>query len=110
MALAAYGLYDVLLVNPVIDGMNLVAKEGPMVNQRHGVLILSENAGAYQELGPHVLPVNPFDVLGTAQAIHDALSMTEAERAERASRLRAAVRRNRLDRWVQAQRDDLGRA
>jgi trehalose 6-phosphate synthase len=110
MALAAYGLYDALLVNPVIDGMNLVAKEGPILNRRHGVLILSENAGAYQELGPHSLGVNPFDVLGTAHAIEAALSMDEPERARRASRLRAAVRRNRLDRWVQAQLDDLDRA
>jgi trehalose 6-phosphate synthase len=109
MALAAYSLYDALLVNPVIDGMNLVAKEGPILNRRHGVLILSENAGAYQELGPHVLAVNPFDVIGTAHAIHAALSMEESERARRASRLRSTVRRNRLDRWVQAQLDDLVR-
>jgi trehalose 6-phosphate synthase len=110
MALASYRLYDVLLVNPVIDGMNLVAKEGPILNRRHGALVLSENAGAYQELGPHVLAVNPFDVLETAEALHEGLSMEEAERARRASRLRAAVRRNRLDRWVQAQLDDLDRA
>jgi trehalose 6-phosphate synthase len=110
LALAAYGQYDVLLVNPVIDGMNLVAKEGPVLNRRHGVLILSENAGAYQELGSHALAVNPFDILETAQAIHAALTMDEPERARRASRLRAAVRRNRLDRWVQAQLDDLGRS
>jgi trehalose 6-phosphate synthase len=106
-ALASYGLYDVLLVNPVIDGMNLVAKEGPVLNRRNGVLILSENAGAFAELGAHALVVNPFDVKGTAEAIHRALEMPESERAERASRLRSIVRRNRLDRWVQAQLDHL---
>ena len=106
-ALASYALYDVLLVNPVIDGMNLVAKEGPVLNRRNGVLILSENAGAVAELGEHALVVNPFDVKGTAQAIHRALEMPEAERTQRASRLRSAVRRNRLDRWVQSQLADL---
>jgi trehalose 6-phosphate synthase len=106
-ALASYGLYDVLLVNPVIDGMNLVAKEGPVLNRRNGVLILSENAGAVAELGEHALVVNPFDLKGTAQAIHRALEMPEAERTQRASRLRSVVRRNRLDRWVQSQLADL---
>ena len=106
-SLASYGLYDVLLVNPVIDGMNLVAKEGPILNRKDGVLILSENAGAFDELGPYALGVNPFDVGGTADAIARALEMPAEERAARARRLRAAVRRNRLDRWVQAQVDDL---
>jgi trehalose 6-phosphate synthase len=107
LSLASYSLYDVLLVNPVIDGMNLVAKEGPILNRRNGVLILSENAGAFDELGPHALGVNPFDIRGTAEAIARALEMPDHERAARATRLRSAVRRNRLDRWVHAQIDDL---
>jgi trehalose 6-phosphate synthase len=107
MSLASYCLYDVLLVNPVIDGMNLVAKEGPILNRRNGVLILSENAGAFDELGTHALGVNPFDILGTAEAIATGLEMPEEERAGRAGRLRAEVRGNRLDRWVKAQVDDL---
>jgi trehalose 6-phosphate synthase len=106
-ALAAYELYDVLVVNPVFDGMNLVAKEGPALNRRSGVLILSENAGAYDELGRHALGVNPFDVDATADAIAEALDMTKDERARRARNLRAAVRRNRVDRWVRSQLIDL---
>jgi trehalose 6-phosphate synthase len=109
-AVAAYGAYDVLMVNPVFDGMNLVAKEGPMLNKRNGVLILSENAGAHAELGRHALGVNPFDIEATAQAIADALEMDELERARRARGLKAAIRRNRLDDWVERQLDDLERA
>ena len=70
-AVGAYGLYDVLLVNPVYDGMNLVAMEGPLVN-RHGALVLSRNAGAYGRLGKHAITVNPFDIHETADAIRDA--------------------------------------
>jgi trehalose 6-phosphate synthase len=110
ITLAAYTMYDVLLVNPVFDGMNLVAKEGPALNERDGVLILSENAGAFEELGEHALAVNPFDVGQTAQAIAAALEMDEGERARRATALREAVERNRLDRWVQAQLEDLERS
>ena len=63
-SVAAYKQYDVLLVNAVFDGLNLVAKEGPLVNTRDGVLVLSENAGAHEELAPWALTVNPFDVGG----------------------------------------------
>jgi trehalose 6-phosphate synthase len=108
LALAAYARYDVLVVNPVFDGMNLVAKEGPLLNQRHGVLILSENAGAAAELGRHALVVNPFDVGATAAAIARALAMDPKERGMRAEGLRAAVRANPLERWVGAQLTDLG--
>lgn len=108
--LAAYRLYDVLLVNPVFDGMNLVAKEGPLLNERGGVLILSTNAGAAQELGEHALVVNPFDVAATADAIAEALTMDRDERARRAEGLRAAVRANELAGWVQAQLRDLEEA
>ncbi|HEV8421604.1 MAG TPA: trehalose-6-phosphate synthase [Actinomycetota bacterium] len=107
ITLAAYTMYDALLVNPVFDGMNLVAKEGPALNERDGVLILSENAGAFEELGKHALAVNPFDVAQTAQAIAAALEMDQGERARRATALREAVERSRLDRWVQAQLEDL---
>src|ERR1041385_5540654 len=82
-AVAAYKDFDVLLVNAIFDGLNLVAKEAPLVNQRDGVLILSENAGAHEELGDWVLSVNPFDVAGQADAIHAALTMPRAERRER---------------------------
>ncbi len=108
--LAAYRLYDVLLVNPVFDGMNLVAKEGPVLNRNDGVLVLSENAGAFFELGDNAVVVNPFDLVATAEAIRIGLEMDPAERSRRAKALRRAVRRNRLARWVQAQLRDLDRA
>jgi trehalose 6-phosphate synthase len=109
MALAAYGLYDVLVVNPVFDGMNLVAKEGPLLNRRDGVLILSENAGAFAELGDHAIAVNPFDISQGAEAIASALQMKPGERARRAAALRQAVLANRLEAWVGRQLADLGR-
>jgi trehalose 6-phosphate synthase len=106
-ALAAYQVYDVLLVNPVLDGMNLVAKEGPILNERDGVLILSETAGAFTELGRHAVTVNPFDVEGTARAIGTALDMGQVERQRRMRGLRAAVAKNPIDRWLDAQLEDL---
>lgn len=80
-AVAAYKHYDVLLVNAMFDGMNLVAKEGPMVNERDGVSILSENTGAHEELGEFALSVNPFDLQELADSIHAALTMSPSERA-----------------------------
>jgi trehalose 6-phosphate synthase len=106
-SVAAYKQYDVLLVNAVYDGMNLVAKEGPLVNARDGVLVLSENAGAYEELQEWALGVSPFDVLGQAEALHAALSMDAAERRRRAESLRAHVRENDVGRWLQGLLRDL---
>jgi len=83
-SLAALTLYDALLVNPLRDGLNLVAKEGPLANTNDGVLVLSREAGAFEELAPEALAVNPFDVSGTARALADALDMPAAERARRA--------------------------
>lgn len=106
--IAAYRHYDALLVNSTLDGMNLVAKEGPILNRGDGPLILSETAGAFRELGRFAIPVNAFDVEQTAEAIGEALDMPAAERHRRARGLRAAVRRNPPERWVNAQLDDLG--
>jgi len=106
-ALAGFGIYDVLLVNPVRDGMNLVAKEGAVLNTRDGVVVLSENAGAFPELRSHVLAVNPFDVGATAQAMATALNMDPDERGRRAVGTREAVIRNRLEDWVPSQVADL---
>ena len=100
-AVAAYKHYDVLLVNAMFDGMNLVAKEGPMVNERDGVSILSENTGAHEELGEHALSVNPFDIQALADSIHAALTMEPAERGAppaRAQGDRHGPRSGRLDR------------
>jgi trehalose 6-phosphate synthase len=89
-SLAGYRLADVLLVNPVRDGMNLVAKEGPILSDRGCALVLSREAGAADELGEHALLVNPFDVSGTAAALHQALVMPADERARRCRSLAAA--------------------
>ena len=86
-SLAAYRLADVLLVNPIRDGMNLVAKEGPILSDRGCALVLSTEAGAAAELGPDALLVNPYDVTGTAEALHQALIMEDAERRRRAAAL-----------------------
>ena len=99
-SVAAYKQFDVLLVNAVYDGMNLVAKEAPLVNTRDGVLILSENAGAHEELGEWAVTVNPFDVWGQAQALHEALSMDPAERHRRRDGICAQVRAHDVHAWV----------
>ena len=103
-SLAALTLSDVLLVNPVRDGLNLVAKEGPLLNTADGVLVLSHEAGAWEELaldGDGALGVNPFDVAGTAEALHEALTMDAPARARRAGALREAVRsRTSADWWA----------
>ncbi len=100
-SLAALSASDVLLVNPVRDGLNLVAKEGPLLNRIDGVLVLSSQAGAYEELSvAGALGINPFDVSGTADALHTALTMPADERARRAASLRASVRaRSAADWW-----------
>ena len=79
-SLAALRLADVLLVNPIRDGMNLVAKEGPILSDGGCVLVLSTEAGAAAELGSDALLVNPFDVTQTAEALHAALAMSHDER------------------------------
>lgn len=105
--LAAYTLYDVLLVNPIFDGMNLVAKEGALLNANDGALVLSRNAGAMDELGRYALPVDPLDIAGTADSLHGALSMAPEERKRRARGLRRVAGRRTLDDWVQEQLADL---
>ena len=87
-SIAAYKQFDVLLVNAVMDGLNLVAKEAPIVNRRAGVVVLSVNAGAYEELRHWVVPVEPLDVSGTADALEDALALAEDERERRRRRSR----------------------
>jgi trehalose 6-phosphate synthase len=105
--LAAYRRYDVLVVNPIFDGMNLVSKEGPILNERDGVLVLSSNAGAAAELAPAALMVNPFDVEETAAAITAAVGIPPQERRERAARLRGLAAGRSPARWLRAQLKDL---
>ncbi len=102
-SLAALTRYDVLLVNPVRDGLNLVAKEGPLVNTRHGVLALSREAGAFDELCTASFALNPFDVSGTAAALGDALDLGPEERAAKADALVARVRARRPSDWLDEQ-------
>jgi trehalose 6-phosphate synthase len=90
-SVAALTRYDALLVNPIRDGLNLVAKEGPLVNTVDGAVVLSSEAGAWEELAPAVVTVNPFDVTGTAEGLARALEMAAPERAERAAALRRTV-------------------
>src|SRR6476619_2103433 len=106
-AVAAYKHYDVLLVNAMFDGMNLVAKEGPLVNEHDGVSILSENTGAHEELGEFALSVNPFDIQETADSIHAALAMDRSERARRAAGLVDIVTSRDPGDWIDEQLADI---
>jgi trehalose 6-phosphate synthase len=106
-AMAAYKHYDVLLVNAMFDGMNLVAKEGPIVNERDGVSILSENTGAHEELGEYALSVNPFDIQELADSIHAALDMPGPERARRARGLAEIVTSRDPGDWIDEQLADI---
>ncbi|HYR62792.1 MAG TPA: trehalose-6-phosphate synthase [Actinomycetota bacterium] len=106
-ALASLTRYDVLLVNPIADGMNLVSKEGPAVNRNDGVLVLSRNAGSWYELGHAALTVNPYDVSEMADAIHTALTMDPEERRVRAELLAEVVERNNPWKWLSHQLEDI---
>jgi trehalose 6-phosphate synthase len=106
-AIAAYKQFDVLLVNAIFDGMNLVAKEAPLVNERNGVLVLSENTGAHEELGHWAITVNPFDVAGQAEALHEALTLPLDERRARLEAIKRQVREHDIAAWIETQLDDL---
>lgn len=102
-SVAALQMYDVLLVNPIRDGLNLVAKEGPVVNQHDGQLVLSTEAGAYHELGSASFVIHPFDIEQTASAMFDALTMHRPERTRKAELLRRqATHRTPAD-WLDDQ-------
>ena len=103
-SLASYVVADVLMVNPLRDGMNLVAKEGPVLSERGLSLVLSRAAGAADELSDDALVVNPFDVSATARALHEALLQTEQERRARTDRLAAAATALPPAAWLAAQR------
>jgi trehalose 6-phosphate synthase len=108
-AIAAYKQFDALFVNAIFDGLNLVSKEAPLVNERDGVVLLSENTGAYEELGGWIVRVNPFDVAGQAQALDRALTMGADERRERLEAIRAHVREHDVGAWIEAQLTELDR-
>ncbi len=108
-ALAALSMADVVLVNSVADGMNLVAKEGVIVSEWQSVLVLSTNTGAWEELGENSLGVAPDDLEGTAAALVKALEMPEAEKAERHRKLTQIIYQNDLSNWLASHLSDLGR-
>ncbi|HZR91042.1 MAG TPA: trehalose-6-phosphate synthase [Gaiellaceae bacterium] len=108
-SVAAYAEFDVLFVNPVADGLNLVVKEAPLVNERDGAVVLSRNAGAHDELGPWVVSVDPLDVDGQAQALAAALALPPAARRDRLEAMREHVRRHDLAAWAASLLADLER-
>ncbi|MBY8878862.1 alpha,alpha-trehalose-phosphate synthase (UDP-forming) [Actinacidiphila acidipaludis] len=107
-SLAAYRLADVALVNPIRDGMNLVAKEVPVASDGGVALVLSREAGAYEELAEDAITVNPYDIRQTAAALNTALTMPEAERADRTKRLADAATALPPSRWFLDQLTALG--
>jgi trehalose 6-phosphate synthase len=106
-AVARYKHFDLLMVNSIFDGMNLVAKEAPAVNTRNGVLMLSENTGSHEELADCALSVNPFDVQEQADTIYRALTMDPEERRLRAERLKQIIHSRNPGDWVDEQLDDI---
>lgn len=106
--LGALSIYDVLLVNPLMDGMNLVSKEGPVINQRDGMLVLSRGAGSFEEMGEWSVAINdPLDVAETAAALERAIDMPAEERAPRSKDLRRSAQLKRPGDWIEAQLSDL---
>jgi len=106
-AMAAMRNFDVLVVNSVYDGLNLVAKEGALINRSDGVIVLSENVGAHEELQPHILSVNPFDIEATANAMHQAIVMGIDEKRRRNEGARDVVRTSDIARWITRQVQDI---
>jgi trehalose 6-phosphate synthase len=106
-SLAASRLADVLLVNPIRDGMNLVAEEGPILSERGCALVLSREAGAAALIGDDALLVNPYDVTATADALHTGLAMPTPERRRRSAAIAAAAQARAPQRWLAEQLDVL---
>jgi trehalose 6-phosphate synthase len=110
LSVAAYRDYDVLLVNSVLDGLNLVAKEAPLVNARDGVLVLSRTTGAFEELREWVVPCDPLDLGDQAGALERALELAPDTRRRWLAAIRDQVETHDLDRWTEAQLEALDRA
>jgi trehalose 6-phosphate synthase len=110
LAVAAYKSFDVLMVNAVFDGMNLVAKEAIVVNARDGVLALSENTGAHEELGAVAVTLSPFDIEQQAGALYTALTMPADERRIRRQAGVEIIRHNSVQKWLDHQLADVDAA
>jgi len=98
--LAAYKKFDVLLVNSIADGMNLVVKEGSLLNDNDGVVVLSARTGAHNELSRFCLTINPFDINETADSLSKALLMPKKERSQRSIFLKDIVKKNNSAKWL----------
>ena len=108
-AIAGMKLYDVLLANTIIEGMNLVAKEGPVVNKRDGVLVVSHSSGVHQQLAGGALSVSPTDVEGTMKALYQAITMPAEDRKRRAASMLESVCREDINHWLYQQMHDISR-
>ena len=108
-AVAGMKLYDALLVNTIIEGMNLVAKEGPLVNNRDGVLVLSETSGSHHQLSRGAISISPTDVEGTMDALYRAITMAPEKRREMSAFLADAVTREDIVHWISSQLEDLAK-
>ena len=106
-AIAGLKLYDTLLGNPVVDGMNPVAKEGPVVNTRNGSLVISEGSSAFEQLRNAALAVSPADIEGTANALYTAVTMSPIERAERSATLVESIELEDSMQWLLTQFHDI---
>jgi trehalose 6-phosphate synthase len=107
LCIACFKNYDCLVVNPIADGMNIVPKEASVVNEQNGVLVLSVNAGCYDELKDYSLNVNPFDITETADAFYQAVKMGEEERKKRQEGLKEIIKKRTIYHWISEQFDDI---
>jgi trehalose 6-phosphate synthase len=107
LVVAAFKNYDCMIVNPIADGMNIVPKEASAVNQKQGIIILSDKAGCFEELKDHVLAVNPYDISQTAEAYHNAIKMDKNERYERFENLQKIVAQRTVYHWISEQFEDI---
>ena len=106
-AMAGLKVYDTLLVNPLVDGTNLVTKEWPVVNDKNGVIVLSDTSSTFDELQDGVLSVSPADIEGTEQALYRSVTMSLSERQDRSKALLDIIEKNDVDAWLRIQFTDI---
>ncbi len=107
LVVAAFKNYDCLMVNPICDGMNVVSKEGPLVNETNGGMILSEQAGSYEELKDFVLNVDPYDITETSKAIYSAVTMDKNDKIRNSECLKDIIENNTINDWISEQFQDI---
>ncbi|MCE5214996.1 MAG: trehalose-6-phosphate synthase, partial [Methanobacterium sp.] len=107
LVIALLKRYDVLLVNPILDGMNIVAKEGSAINENNGVLVLSTGAGCYEELKNGAICINPYDLRQTAESMDMALLMDEKSKSALIKNARSVILKNDLNKWTSSQLKDI---